>query len=366
MSLTAMIGRRIPMAFCKNHLALTFVVFVVCTSAGHTSSLAQSGDTIDWDKARQLYRREKGGEPLTKEENEYLDRAKAARQRQRPKRDSDTAGDNERARSTVRGINIPAELCPVHKIVTITDDDQQIRAFYRKPPGDGPFPAVVCIHGGVSSASDQTLRNLLGRNPTYTRLLAAGYVTVAGDFRTYQDALKSRGPILDCLAIVKAVKEQPFVDGESVVVFGGSGGGSIALELAAVSPLAAIVCGEPATLLFCGMLDQFGKRFEILADPHTHYTDECRSLTQKKIKAISCPVLFLHGDQHSLKKLNKEIFLPELKAAGVEVEYKVYPGNPHGFYWGNGTTNETVENFIADVDAFLKPRLKTPARPLRP
>jgi acetyl esterase/lipase len=61
--------------------------------------------------------------------------------------------------------------------------------------------------------------------------------------------------------------------------------------------------------------------------------------------------------------LNGEIFLPELKAAGVDVEYKVYPGNPHGFYWGNQTTSETVERFLSDSDAFLKPRLKTPARP---
>jgi len=75
-------------------------------------------------------------------------------------------------------------------------------------------------------------------------------------------------------------------------------------------------------------------------------------------------VLILHGDQHALKKLNSEIFLPELKAAGVEVEYKVYPGNPHGFYWGNGTNQETVEKFMADALAFLKARLQTPAKAL--
>ena len=68
----------------------------------------------------------------------------------------------------------------------------------------------------------------------------------------------------------------------------------------------------------------------------------------------------------SLKKLNGEIFLPELKAAGVEVKYKVYPGNPHGFYWGNGTNRETVEKFMADTQAFLEASLKTQARPLMP
>ena len=165
---------------------------------------------------------------------------------------------------------------------------------------------MICIHGGVQSASDQNLQNLLTGNPVYTRLLAAGYVTVAGDFRTYRANPQARGPILDCLAIVNAVKKLPFVDDESVVVFGGSGGGSIALELASATKLAAIVCGEPATLLFCGMLGpgEFGKRFDILDDPQKHYNDERKALTQKKIKTISCPVLILHGDQHALKNLN--------------------------------------------------------------
>ena len=173
---------------------------------------------------------------------------------------------------------------------------------------------------------------------------------------------------MDCLAIVAAVKKLPFVDGESVVVFGGSGGGSLALELAASTRLAAIVCGEPATLLFCGMLEdgEFGKRMEVLADPHKHYTAERQARTREKIKHISCPVLILHGDQHALKKLNGEIFLPELKAAGVDVEYKVYPGNPHGFYWGSGTDEKTVDQFLADVDAFLARRLKTPPHPFMP
>ncbi len=334
-----------------------------CFLIGSATLHAQTSDKINWDKARQLYQKEKSGDPLTKEEQAYLDRAKEARRKKT--RNADTAGDNERSRSTVQGIKISRELCPIYKITATTEDKKQIRAFYRKPSGDGPFPAVICIHGGVRAASDKNLRSLLVDNATYTRLLAAGYVTVAGDFRTYEATPKARGPILDCLATVAAVKELPFVDGESVVIFGGSGGGSLALELAATIKLAAIVCGEPATLLFCGMLEdgEFGKRFEVVADPHKYYTEERKALTQKKIKTISCPVIILHGDQHGLKKLNKEIFLPELKAAEIEVEYKVYPGNPHGFYWGRRTTKDTVEKFLADVDAFVRPKLKTKPKP---
>jgi acetyl esterase/lipase len=174
--------------------------------------------------------------------------------------------------------------------------------------------------------------------------------------------------VLDCLALTEAVKQMPFVDRESVILFGGSGGGSLALETAASTSLAAIVCGEPATLLFCGMLGdgQFDDRGNVLRDPQQHYTPERKARTQEKIKKIKCPVLILHGDKHALRTLNLEIFLPELKAAGVAVELKLYPGNPHGFYWGGGTTEKTVEQFMADVDVFLKRCLKTPPKSMVP
>ena len=347
---------------------LVFPLLLLCLlfQADHVS--AQTPDKIDWNKARLLYQKDKRGDKLSPEDQAYLDRAKELRKQKGRPRNADTTGDNERTRSSLRGINISQKVCPVEKLVATTEDQQEIRVFYRKPPGDGPFPAVICIHGGVRKASDQTLRSLLTDNPVYTQLLVAGYVVVAGDFRTYGENPQSRGPILDCLAIVDEVKKLPAVNEESVVVFGGSGGGSIALELASSTKLAAIVCGEPATLLFCGMLGpgEFKQRFEVLKDPHQHYTAERKALTQQKIKTISCPVLILHGDIHSLKDLNQEIFLPELKAAAVEVQYNTYPGNSHGFYWAKGASKETVEKFMADTQAFLKTNLKTQPRAFDP
>jgi len=267
----------------------------------------------------------------------------------------------------VPGVTISTDMCPIEEIRATTQDKRNIRAFYRKPPGDGPFPAVICIHGGMGFVGENNLKGALLGNVIYTRFLAAGFVTVAANYRTYRETPKARGPIWDCLAIVEDVKKLPEVDPNSIAVFGGSGGGSIALELAGLIPLTAVICGEPATMLFCGMLEngEFDKHEEVWANPLKHYTVERKKLTQNKIRQITCPILILHSDQHALKKLNKEIFLPELKAAGVQVEYKEYPGNPHGFYWGVRTTKKTVDTFMADVHSFLKSRLKTKARPFR-
>jgi hypothetical protein len=48
-----------------------------------TIAYAPEGDQIDWDKARQLRRRERQGQTLTVEEKEYLERAKKIRRRGR-------------------------------------------------------------------------------------------------------------------------------------------------------------------------------------------------------------------------------------------------------------------------------------------
>jgi len=146
-------------------------------------------------------------------------------------------------------------------------------------------------------------------------------------------------------------------------VLGGSGGGSLALELAGESDLCAIVAGEPASVLFTGLMksgmSDRGPVFqEVMRNPKKHYTPELQQFTQAKIKQIHCPVLIVHGDLHPLKIINQEIIVPELKAAGKPMEYIEYAGQPHAFWWGamDAAVGEKVFN---DSMRFLKPQLKT-------
>src|SRR5213078_3830989 len=88
--------------------------------------------------------------------------------------------------------------------------------------------------------------------PNYTRFLAAGFVIVVPTFRSREENPQSRDALEDCLAMVDYVKKMPAVDPQSVAVLGGSGGGSLALELAGERDLCAIIAGEPASVLFTG------------------------------------------------------------------------------------------------------------------
>jgi acetyl esterase/lipase len=226
----------------------------------------------------------------------------------------------------------------------------------------------VLLHGGLSPYPVEKLQEESLTRPNYTRFLAAGFVIVVPTFRTREENPQTRDALDDCLAVVDHVKKLPAVDPGSVAVLGGSGGGSLALELAGETDVCAIVAGEPATVLFTGLMvrgmSDRGPAFQdVMRNPKQHYTPELQKFTRAKIAQIHCPVLIVHGDIHPLKIINQEIIVPELKAAGKSVEYIEYPGQPHGFWWGaaDGTVGQKV---FDDAMRFLKPNLKTQPVPL--
>jgi dienelactone hydrolase len=97
-------------------------------------------------------------------------------------------------------------------------------------------------------------------------------------------------------------------------------------------------------------------------DPGRYYTPELQSLTREKIRKIGCPILIARGDVHAINKLNDEIVVPELKAAGKQVEVIVYPGERHGF--SNSGTPQATLKFFNDADAFFRRYLATRPTPV--
>jgi enterochelin esterase-like enzyme len=271
----------------------------------------------------------------------------------------------------VAPVKITETESPVQVIETTAVDGRASRAWWRKPKGDGPFPAILFIHGGLTEFPEASLRQHLTENPVITRLLAAGYAVVMATFRTYEQDVQSRGPIEDVRAVLRQTARLLGVDPRRIALYGGSGGGSIALELGGDPEVRAIVAGEPATVLYTGMLTtgEYGPRLEMMANPEKFFTPELRARTLEKLKTVRAPVLLLHGDQHDLHRLNKPLLLPLMKQAGIEVEYREYPGFGHGFYfgggddrWGKGADLAVVEQVVTEVRTFLeKPQSTTPS-----
>ncbi len=269
------------------------------------------------------------------------------------------------AQASVTRPEVSEVACPLEVITPPTRDGQRATAVVRKPPGKGPFPAVILLHAGmgrkelergVDGAKSDALNS-----QQHTRFLAAGYVTVSALRRGSKRDPQSPDSMADCLAIVDAVKKIPEVDPKSVVVFGHSGGGSLALELAAEAPLAAIVAGEPATVLFTGTLNK-QSRFDLpqmMDEPKRFYTTELQKQTREKIATINCPILICQGDEHPINNVNNEVFIPELKQASKQVEVITYPGQPHSFFFGSRATGDAGQKAFNDAHAFLKKHLPT-------
>ena len=79
---------------------------------------------------------------------------------------------------------------------------------------------------------------------------------------------------------------------------------------------------------------------------------------------IECPVLILHGDQHAIGKFNLGVFVPEMKAMNKPLKVRMYAGERHGFYWGQGDNPAMALKANQDADAFLRKHIKVQPSPL--
>jgi dienelactone hydrolase len=145
------------------------------------------------------------------------------------------------------------------------------------------------------------------------------------------------------------------------------------LEIAGEVKVTATVADEPASILFTGMLNEgsaHGRDVVKASDtdaemenPRKYYTAEVQKVTRRKIAKISCLVLIVHGDVNVINRINDHIIVPELKAAGKQVEHIVYKGEQHGFSMGS-STDEAALKFFEDSRRFLLPYLKNRPKPI--
>src|SRR5436309_2755482 len=108
-------------------------------------------------------------------------------------------------------------------------DDQHLKLNIARPKeGDGPFPAVLCIHGGGFRAGSRE-----GYNGTILKLAQNGYVAITVSYRL---APKYQFPaaVHDTKAAVRwlrANSKKYHIDPERIGVTGGSAGGHLAQML---------------------------------------------------------------------------------------------------------------------------------------
>ena len=274
--------------------------------------------------------------------------------------------------------------CPLEIIAPIASDGYVGQAVLRKPPGNGPFPVMVILHGGIATAPLSRLESIARDTANASRFLAAGYVVVVPTYRSRDVDPQSVVSLEDALAVVEYVRKLPYVDAESIVVFGCSGGGDLALEIAARTNVCAVVPEEPASMLMAGMFNtsnpKRGEKYTpadgdlLMANPKQYYTPEFQKILKEKVARIQCPILIIQGDvdrrEIPINRFNADILIPELRLAGKTLTVGTYPGQAHCFCLDSGLPRRggliapaswprAGLDAFRDIDAFCRRHLKT-------
>ena len=228
-------------------------------------------------------------------------------------------------------------------------DNQHLQLNLARPAeGEGPFPAVVCIHGGGFRAGKRE-----GWDGMCRQLAARGYVAVTV---TYRLAPKYQFPaaVEDCKAAVRWMRKNSpkyHIDPARIAVLGDSAGGHLTQFLAVTNNVhdfdgdqnpdqsSAVQCAvsfygpcdftrsygksvDAAEVLplFLGGNLQEQRRRHILASPLYWVTPDAP------------PILLLHGTNDKYVNYEQAILMRDrLKAAEVDVELVTLDGAGHGF-----------------------------------
>ena len=299
-----------------------------------------------------------------------------------------------RAQSAVTRPVVSEKACPLETITPVAADGHRGLAVLRKPPGAGPFPVIVWFHGGIATVPLARLEATARDLATGSRFLAAGYVFVAPTYRSRDVDLQTTDSVEDGLAVVEYLGKLPFVDRQSIVVGGCSGGGDLALQVAARTSVCAVVAEEPAIVLMSGIFNNSvpkrGERytpedaFFLMEDGRRYYTAELQKSFRAKLAKLDAPILIVQGDVGEgpiagdgpgRNRFNADVLIPELRATRRQFDVKIYHEQAHCFCSASGAPRPggaaapaswpaAASEAFRDIDAFCRRHVRTKPKAL--
>ncbi len=221
-------------------------------------------------------------------------------------------------------------------------DEREIPAWLYRPHGDGPAPFVVAIHGGPEAQEKPVYRAL------YQYLLSRGIGVLATNIRgstgygkTYQKLIHhdwGGADLEDWRHAAEWLKEQHFVDGDRLGVYGGSYGGFATLTCVTRLPeywrAAVDIVGPSNLLTFVRAVPPQWVRFmaKWVGDPDTEadFLRERSPITY--VDQVRAALLVIQGAKDPrVVKDESDQMVARLRELGREVEYEVFEDEGHGF-----------------------------------
>jgi dipeptidyl aminopeptidase/acylaminoacyl peptidase len=216
------------------------------------------------------------------------------------------------------------------------DKNRKIEVFWTKPAGEGPYPAVLFVHGHQEEIRDGG--GLYVRTGRLATLARRGYVAASLSQPGYG---YSDGPADFCgpftqeaaLAALAFLRQQHFVRPDKVALYGYSRGAIVAAMAATRDPrLAALVLGGGAYDFFSWYPAPLpGINANI--DREAGRSDDAFMARSALYHAgkIRAPVLLLHGAaDERIPAAQARAFATKLEAAGIPVTLRIFADTRHG------------------------------------
>jgi acetyl esterase len=253
---------------------------------------------------------------------------------------------------------------------TIPGPDGAVPVRIYAPVGAAPFPAIVYFHGGGWVVGDLDTQDMIGRGLCH----AAGAVVVSVDYRLAPEHKFPAG-VNDCWAALQWVRAEGGAigaDATRLAVAGDSAGGVMAAVMSLRArdegiKLAAVLnyygsCNYPSE--DTASANEFAAG-PILTREDTHWfweqylTDPAQEQNHPWVSPVRAATLagiaptFVGTAEIDSSRDDAEIYGEKLRAAGVEVQVKRYPGMIHGFLSWLGVI-DGAQRAIDDGAAWLK------------
>jgi acetyl esterase/lipase len=226
-----------------------------------------------------------------------------------------------------------------------------------QPAGEGPFPAIVYIHGGSwRSGNKKDFRRLA------TDLAAKGYVGLSINYNTHSHSWPtSYEQSLAAVSFIQAHAAEYHVDPRKVIVLGTSAGG----ELAALVALKKQEASNPpvaAAVILNGVYNLAANVYVINRYLGAHCNkapEDCKAASPLMQVTTGEPPFFVgHGtSDHLVPYSQAQVFSDALHNAGDTVTLYSAKGAGHS-YWAKKAYYNA--NLIA-VENFLNTTLNSPA-----